>query len=288
MNLRRTFLALGAMILGVGFFGASPASAAQTYFPAANSPCKVYTLAGSTWPTNGHFFLCDGTTSPTGTASVVMNTARNAHASLRGKLDAEKVDVFVFPSPVEVAAYVDFQHSIPLTGLQADDYGATWPSQGQLHPYGAIVLMKKSLNGTVHTNTEMTRATAHELGHGLDMVYNFPSQQANFNNLLAVDIVDFNKVTNPPPNFAGFSSTCLSKPKNMDKLLCHEQNLQAGSVKELFADLYASYQAGTGTLPPEVGVLLQNYFTLGSSQPQVKKYRSRQYVIDLATGARQP
>ncbi len=216
-----------------------------------------------------------------------MNNAKNAHASLRGKLDAASVDVFVFNDPIAVNGYLDFHNAIPLTGLQADDYGATWSTQGQDHVHGAIVLMKKSLNGTVHTNTEMARATAHELGHGLDMVYNFPSGQSNFGSLLTADIADFNKVTNPAPNFAGFSSTCLSKPKNMDKLLCHEQN-SSGDVKELFADLYASYQAGTGTLPPQVGVLMQNYFTMGSSQPQVNKYRSRQYVIDLATGARQP
>ena len=287
MNIKRGFFALAAMILGVGFFGASSAYATQTYFPGNNTGCKGYTQAGADWPLNGHFFLCDGTTSPTGTANNVKTTASAVHSSMKAKFDAQGVDVFVFKDAVAVNSYLDFRHAIPVTGLRADDYGATWPSQGQDHPHAAIVLMKQSIGGTVYTSTDVARATAHELGHGLDLVYNFPSQQANFNSLLAADIVDFNKVTNPAPNFAGLSATCLSKPKNMDKLLCHEQNT-SGNVKELFADLYASYQPGTGTLPPEVGSLLKNYFTKGSGQPQVNKYRSRQYVIDLATGARQP
>jgi len=284
MNLRKTFLALGAMILGVGFFGASPASAHQTYFPGNNTGCKVYTQAGASWPLNGHFFLCDGTTSPTGTANNVKISASATEASLKAKLDAEKVDVFVFKDAVAVNSYIDFHNAIPFTGLKADDYGATWPSQGQDHPAPAIVVMKQSLAGVPYTTTDVGRTTDHEIGHAMDIVYGFPSGKANFNALLAVDIVDFNQV--PNVNWAGLPSpSCTSKIKNMDKLLCWEQN-NSGDVKEFFADLYASTKGGT--IPPQVGSRMGSYFTKGSGSPQVNKYRSRQYVIDLAAGLRQP
>lgn len=281
MKIKKLVIALAA-IIGLSGFISTSAEAAQTYFPPVSSPCKVKIESGTpTWPMNGHFFQCIGTA----TNGTVRNTATNVNPILKQKLDAAGVDVFVFENAAGVNGYIDFQaHVIPFTGIQVDDFGVTWPEQNPYHPKPLIVVMTKNIAGTAYTPTELAKATAHETGHAMDIILGYPSQGTTFQNMLAVDFTDFDQITNV--SWAGLPSGCTSKPKNSAKLLCWEQNnatTPQALQKEFFADLYASYQPGTGTLPSQVGVKMGTYFTLNSGQPQVAKLRTRQFVINLAT-----
>ena len=108
MNLRKTFFALGAMILGVGFFGASPAQATPHYVP--HAPCIDWNSPLTDWPTastgNTHFFICDGSyqnhLNPSGISiSGVRNAGMAQSAVVKTKLLNANYDLFVFKSPAD-------------------------------------------------------------------------------------------------------------------------------------------------------------------------------------------
>jgi hypothetical protein len=286
MNLKRGFLALAAMILGVGFFGASPA---QAYTP--QFPCVSFNSPGTSWPTNGHFFICDGTgpgtgLGPSSQAIAVRNAANSTRTNAKTKLNNAGVDVFVFISPDgpnQYNSYPDFPTHSPVgLGIR----GFTINTQGTGHPTPAIAVYAKGcFSGCPgYTDLDIQRATNHEIGHALDIVLGRPSQGAAYRNKLNQDFIDFDAVIGPV-NFSGIPPSC-NVGSNSQKLKCwFGYNVPPYSTnplelsKEFFAEEYAA-GASNGTLPPQAGTILKNYFKTGGMPPSTRA-RSYTHVQDL-------
>lgn len=284
MNLRRTFLALGAMILGVGFFGASQA---QAYTP--KPPCVAFTSPGTSWPTNGHFFICDGTGPGTGLppsagALAARDAANATNSTLKAKFVANQVDVFVWFSPDGAGqhnSYPDFLYSSPVGGVR----GFTVNTQGPYHIKPVVSIFARPTFGSApFSSTDVFRATAHEIGHMMDIVNGRPSQASTFQNMLQTDFNDFDAYTGSI-NWSGLPPTCTGS--NSAKLKCWFQyNVPPFSTnfndlaREFFAEEYAC--SVTATIPPQAGTVLRSYFSTGQMPPNTR-VRSRSYVKDMIT-----
>lgn len=285
MNLKRAFIALGAMLLGVGFFGAFPQQA-LAYTP--KPPCVPFNSPGTSWPTNGHFFICDGTYQSGIPASAEALSARqaanNTVAALKTKLLAAEVDVFFFYKPEDANVYPDFIYAAP---VGADSRGFTTNTQGPYHIKPAILIFAKGCAAPyvppfggcpVYVGQDIIRSTNHEIGHAMDIVMGRPSLLSPYQNMLAQDFADFDAITYTFP----VANPCTTGT-NSQKLICwfqHQTSDPNELAKEFFAEEYAAGASG-GTLPAQAGTVLKNYFKTGGMPPSATQ-RSYTRVQDLA------
>ncbi len=289
MNIQRGFFALAAMILGIGFLGAFPQQA-QAYTP--KSPCVAFNSPGTSWPTNGHFFICDGTgpgtgLSPSAAATAARDAASATNSALKAKFNnaTNQTDVFVWFSPDGVGqhnSYPDFLYTSPVgPGVR----GFTVSNQGPYHIKPVISIFARPAFGSApYSSTDVFRATAHEIGHMMDIVNGRPSQASTFQNMLQTDFNDFD-VSQRSVNWSGLPTTCTGSKS--DKLKCWFQyNKPPYSTnfnelaREFFAEEYAC--SVTATIPPEPGVILRSYLSTGQILPS-NRVRSRSYVNDMIT-----
>lgn len=280
MNIRKTFLALGAMILGVGFFGASPASASH-YTP--HTPCIAWGVASTQWPTattgDTHFFICDGSyqnqmnPSPI-SISGVRNAGQNQSAVVKTKLLNAGYDLFVFKSPADYNAYTGKNvpagaGSLTTTNMSAD------------HPGPAIAIFEEFCTNpptgcTSQNYLDTARLVNHEVGHAVDNIMGMPSLlqgPGKFVTQFDLDRQQFNTLTNV--NWTGLPGTGnvpgnCNIGQNFDKLKCwlnvtySDTNPQF--YREFWAHCYAASQT-SGGYPPQPHTILKNYFKTGGMAP---------------------
>ncbi len=286
MNIRRGFLALAAMILGVGFLGASPAQATPHYVPAA--PCIEWNVASTTWPTadagDTHFFICDGSyqnhMNPSSQAIAVRNQAQAQAAVIRTKMKSVHTDVFVWMSPETYNAY-PHTASDALAPVGNGTYGITVHPMGPGHPTASINIFRRGCLACVdYPSLDLQRTLNHELGHALDIYHLKPSQGATYGNMLTVDFNDFDMVQNV--NWSGLPGNCNSG-SNSHKLKCwFQHDFPNGNLtlqKEFFAEEFAA-GVNNSTIPPQAATILRSYFSTGN-MPPANRVRSYSWVKTL-------
>ncbi len=264
MNIRKAVIAIGAMLLSFGFFGASPALA---YTP--KSPCVAWHGFTGAWPTINNFFVCDGTgafgvtiSAPALAAATQANATRQ---TLNGKLATGLYDLFYFDNPEDASntSYPDFATSVPEIGNGVR--GFTISTQGAKHLPPVVMIFGRgcrSVNCPYYASDDIKRATNHEVGHALDILKGIPSAQTTWRTKFNADSATYDTRTF---TWTGLPTGCTSQPTNTFKLACWfgmdktKFSNQAYLSKEFFAEEYACKAAG-GTLPPQAGIALCTYF----------------------------
>lgn len=265
-------LLAAASLAFIGFASLMMASPAMAYTPKA--PCVKFPAAPvSTWPGNGHFFICNGIAGdPLGSISYAQANA--VPTNLKTKFNAQGTDVFVFKNVSNYDAYPDFATVVPaVVGIRR---GYSISTQGPNHP-GAVIAIFSVPSG----NDYMARVTNHELGHGLDFATGNEGTSFGsiWSNRLAQDFVDFDAPATGHPNFPGFTFICNLYTKNSEKLLCMQQNNNPFKREEMFAEEFATLMP-QGSVFKEAGAVIGNYFRqLGTLKPS--RLRSRDRIIDL-------
>ncbi len=257
MNLKRAFVALGAMILGVGFFGASPAFATCTtpvHHPTTQQPTASY----STYPENGFMWRCGASVASTD-ANVVKNAANSATASptsvtpppqpyIRyllsgnpGGTAGPTVDVYAMESWTDAKTYFNLS-AVPPPGTTPIGYTIK-PNESSVHPGIAVLVFNA---GNDHTKN--TRTTNHEIGHAVDLVLGQPSGNilSQFRTKLSADFTAFD-APGHVVNWSNYGGT--AKPgggtcsgSNSAIMTCKWPN--DTSAYELFANAYGVNTAG--------------------------------------------
>lgn len=281
MNIRRGFLALAAMILGVGFLGASPAKATPHYTPVA--PCIDWNVASTVWAAanagDTHFFICDGSyqnhSNPSAFAiSGVRNATQAQSAVVRQKMLNNHVDVFVWKDHNAMNAYAG--------GNRADAtmYGLTTEimTPGS-HPGMAIHIFEKDCPApkpsgcTSLDYTFASRAVNHEVGHAVDLVSGNPSLMTGpgkFKTQFELDAQAFNALNPNTINWSGLPSGCASAGSNFLKLACWLNVPYAVGNDERYREYFAHCYSGkraSGGHPVQAVSLLNNYFSTGGMAP---------------------
>ncbi len=280
MNLKRAFLALGAMILGVGFFGASAAHATPHYTP--HAPCIDWAVSSTVWPAasagDTHFFICDGSyqnhSGPSAMAiSGVRNAAQNQSAVVRAKMMAHNVDVFVFTDPTAYNTYVGASaQQAPagvggLTAMTMQPVGHTGPAVSIFETY-----CPNPPTGCLSVHYLVaTKTVNHEIGHVIDNISGVPSLQTGtgkFKTQFDLDRTAFDNYAGSI-NWSGLPSHC-NVTGNFAKLKCWlDINFSIGSndfYKEFFAECYAGDQPGGG-YPSQPSAILSSFFSTGGMAP---------------------
>jgi hypothetical protein len=169
MNIRRAFLALGAMILGVGFFGASPAFAVIS---CAEAPKTI-----TEWPYNGSVNpvqYCGTATSAAG--EDVADALHGVHPTSYGQLENTAI-FYVFKDKGEFQTYWNEQNPNPPQGVVVPNPGDRSPAftnnlQSTGAPQYTIIFMRvKDADGNWMNNPDIQNATIHEAGHWLDYLW---------------------------------------------------------------------------------------------------------------------
>ena len=204
MNIRRAFLALGAMILGVGLLGASPAFAGQfgALPPEAHTDIVIVngiptpnTVTCRNWikpPSNdfpadtvGHYWVCSSTLHPTvvtSRADVAVNpvTALNTNAPLWSFLTTHNIVYYYFPTRDDAILFFSGKFpggvlgSGPGPTVNTDSRcGNTGSPPGSSFVYVQIYDECKynSLSGITEPNPNLGKTAAHETGHAFDFAY---------------------------------------------------------------------------------------------------------------------
>ena len=283
MNIKRTVFALGAMILGVGFFGASPAFAACTlppvFHPTTQQPASDY----DNWPQNGHMRYC-GTGA---NQNVIKNAANDATASgastptpqprIRWLFSGEggtagkpTVEVYAWNSLSDLNSFFGTSFANPPNGVIR---GVTLHAgQSVAHPEISVNIIASG------NNTTDTRTTNHEIGHALDEMLGDPSAQntpgskSNFNLNLDDDIASFNAIQNF--NWTNYGGTGGCTGSNFAIVQC-KWPADAGNSRELFATAYGVVSGGV--INTDIQSLWSSYFT-----------HSKDYMADLKKGLTAP
>lgn len=173
MNIRRGFLALAAMILGVGFLGAFPQQAqAQTITCA---PAYTHNPP-DLWPDDGWTQYC-GTATLTngrtmnGSYSNIQGQARNEmrRAPNRNFGDLNGVQFFIFGNPNEYQLWTGQQGRTYVAPL-GDDFAVTVFKAGTNIPDYSAVFM---VNGNGVTNTNITYRTGQQVGRSVDYLMGY-------------------------------------------------------------------------------------------------------------------
>ncbi len=203
MKIKKAVIALGAMLLGCGLFGASSAMAACTPKSFLTTP-----LPPTSWqqfPTNGHMYYCGASIQATD-ANVVKIAAAAATASgastptpqprIRyqvsgngGTAGAPTVDVYAWESLASMKLYFNLPNLQPPPGTLAAGYTLR-PGESTVHPGIAVNIFVT--DPLAHTFNQ--RVTNHEMGHAADLILGSPSVNPNsqFTAKLQLDINTIN------------------------------------------------------------------------------------------------
>lgn len=204
MNLRRTFLALGAMILGVGFFGASQAQAQVTTIPITKGGVTCNKVIGGSYPEDGHVFRC---TSSTQYNNEIQTRGRNimngswGTNNLKAKFQAAGVEFYAFEDAVAAQSFLLntvptpaqkqqwFNDFADLRGYSSDPAATTQRAIVVFKNYGVPGTYPPG--NTVSQNiTDFSHTIAHEMGHN----YDFLSKSALTGNVYPSFSTEFNRV----------------------------------------------------------------------------------------------
>lgn len=262
MNIRKAVIAIGAMLLSFGFFGASPALA---YTP--KSPCVAWHGFTGAWPTINNFFVCDGTgafgvtiSAPALAAATQANATRQ---TLNGKLATGLYDLFYFDNPEDANGYTDFATDVPEIGPGVR--GFTISTQGTNHLPPVLMVFGRGCRAPscqYYPTLDVKRATNHEVGHALDILKGTPSAQNTWRTKFNTDSAAYDLL---PLTWQGLPSSCTSQPTNTLKLACWfgmdktKFGNQTYLSKEFFAEEYAC-KASNGTVPIQASIALCNSF----------------------------
>lgn len=186
----RALLALGAMILGVGFFGASPAIAAVTEVETTVNNIKCYQRVGGTYPENGLFWYCRdlaiAETHPDHGIAVV-NRAKGVNGQKGGFYATKGVKFAVHQSVITWAKYNNFS---PTTAYNDHlNHDSFYDPNNNV-----VVVFERRASGTYPQTTDVfsfeDHNTRHEMGHAYDHLKvpgSLRSAQAQFDDLANKD-----------------------------------------------------------------------------------------------------
>ena len=193
MNLKRSFLALVALILGVGIFGAVPQQAhAQTY---GNVTCTVYTNTIMSFP-HGKLWNC----SPSANVNTVAAVLGGIGSDAKSKLDASDGEFYIFENYADWNDYCsNSAGAFPCaSGVTSDVSGWTYTSSSSVPT--SLLFYEFAWAGSVALS-DLSATTAHEAGHQLDPLYGptLSASEASASSLytskLAKDWTNFNALT---------------------------------------------------------------------------------------------
>lgn len=295
MNIKRAFIALGAILFSGFLAGFSQQAQATPHYTPASPDCIAWNVASTSWPTGPtgdvHYFICDGSYQNFLNPSIISITMRDHvlakhSAVVRSKLAAAHVGLFLF---AEDWQYNQYPHT-HISNFLEHGWSGTAPSLSGptgAHPWPAIVILESyCLNPpTGCTNSDYSfnqKLVNHEIGHAIDMTQGSPSQSSSFTTRLDQDIIDFNLLTNI--NWGGIPATC-TQTVNFDKLKCWlaiPTTYTTAEVRaEFFAECYASTKFG-GTHPAGASTIVANYFRTGGPMAPSSRQRSCSYANDFA------
>ncbi len=204
MNIKQKILALGALLLGVGFFGASPAFAAEGYIAAINLGgtgvmCEPR-VGGTLWPVNGttgansKFYYC-GTSTAANRGFSVYNPLKgisNVEPSIGTLMTTNTVRVYVFDSPLQYAQ-ASGQNPVTVWNAQVSKPAfSLFTALGD--PENAIIVYENVPDTAAgypavkpQPTTLQNHDSRHETGHHFDRYNGMLSNSATFNNLYPDD-----------------------------------------------------------------------------------------------------
>lgn len=293
MNIKRAFIALGAMLLSVGSLVAFPQQAQATpHYTPASPDCIAWNLASTTWPQGPtgdvHFFICDGSyvgfANPSPVSIAIRDAGSNQQTTVvKNKLAAAHVGLFVFAFDWQYNQYPHTQ----IGSILENGYAGTTPSMsgaGGAHPWPAIIILESRCvtppSGCTNAQyLDYKRIVNHEVGHALDIISGYPSQSSSFTTRLDQDIIDFNLKTNV--SWGGTNPNCNAITPNFARLKCAlniPSTYTTAQVRsEIWADCYGSDQPN-GTYPGPASVVLSTNFRTGGATPPSTRQRSCTYV----------
>lgn len=173
MKLKRGFLALAAMILGVGFLGASPAFALATP-PAPPAGCTQVTAGTAVWPKGAHSYYCGSASAANGALmQAPLNTASNMGKSFTemknlagGAVAWNRGNFYLFKNVTEYTAALP---GWPIPSAGSPGFTASDNSPGYLVPLFTVIF-EEIAPGV--PNKFIGNVSAHELGHWMDSLEN--------------------------------------------------------------------------------------------------------------------
>jgi hypothetical protein len=279
MNIRRGFLALAAMILGVGL--ASSAQAQVTTVPVTQGGVTCQKVIGGTYPEDGHIYQCTSSSSynldiqnrPRNIMNGTWGTNAKPGQDMKEKFAGAPVDFYAFENAVDAEAFLA-NAGIPNAATKLA-YFNKWAGSGgwSLDPavtsHRAVIAVKnRGVTGnyptTVSQNpTDFSHTIVHEMGHNFDFLSKssltgnvYPSWSVEFDRVAQIDDAWLFTQTHsdPPPNdYATFKDDYgywLNKDPNK-------------KWAELFAEQFAKRIHGTAGSQPAQGAdsVIQAYYT---------------------------
>jgi len=247
MNLKRGFLALAAMILSVGFFGASQAQAQVSTIPVTRGGITCYKVVGGTYPEDGHMFRCSSVANynnelqarPKNVMNGSWGTNSEPGLDMKERFAAAGVEFYVFDDAWQYKRFLDNVSSPTASQL------STWFNQFKdlrgysvdptQNPQRAVVVFKNYFisgtyppgNSASQSMTDFSHTIVHEMGHNYDF--------------LATDLTG-----GVYPSF----SAEFNRVANLDRAYFLANDPNAGA-HDFTAGYYFKYNSGNGTTPPD-------------------------------------
>ncbi|MCC7529448.1 MAG: hypothetical protein IT342_13070 [Candidatus Melainabacteria bacterium] len=266
MNIKRAVLALGAMILGVGFIGASPAFAVCTPPPVFHPTTQYPAGDWVHWPTNGHMRMC-GTIATTD-ANTIKNTAVSATSSgVSTPAPQPRIRYTVGGTGTKVVEVYAWEY-YPNGWNDMKAYFGVNP----VPPPGTVLGYTFEPNANtiavnIFNNANVGRVTNHEIGHAVDRILGLPSSTPGsvYLQKLALDKALFNaKPITVFNNYGGLSTACAMEADNYKRMECTWTS-NAKPEYELYASAYGA-RVPLGVQPVDLMKLLNTEF------PNVRAY----------------
>jgi len=286
MNIRRSFLALAAMILGVGFLGASAAQANHISAPAFGTKSETFGgVTCKTWfmnePTHSypaddtHYWVCGMTTANASRINRIPMTVRRIGTFLTSRptfIKDHNVKYYFFRNRAEATAFANGKFGILAGAL--NNTTARCGVTAKLAVSGDIYSFIYDTCSYVPTppltaqNPDLNKVTAHETGHAFDFAVGKdngnpgPSQTAGFRALANGDISVLT-----PANWSTMTATQKQSyvcgvfgsllPSDLEKDLAVPSNqvCQGGNLQAPYV----------GKTPTEIARIRAPYFVLGGS-----------------------
>lgn len=168
MNIRRTFLALGAMILGVGFLGAFPQQAQAV---TCTDYRQINPAASTVYPNDGHYFVC-GTFTPVA-MSKVLQGPQGLPSNIRTLLHDQGVTYYFFANRADNNTYMSgtLPYSLdPMFQTSTARCANTYYSANSLigRPIAVSIFNTCQFASSAPINPNLQGITLHETGHAFD------------------------------------------------------------------------------------------------------------------------
>jgi hypothetical protein len=189
MNIKR-LLALGAMILGVGFFGASTAQAQVSTIPITRGGITCQKVVGGTYPEDGHIFRCTGITQfdneiqnrPRNVMNGTWGTNANAGLDMKERFAAAGVEFYSFNDAIESQRFL-LNIAVPTNAQKQTWFNqfagkSAYSSDPADTAQRAVVAFRLvGVTGTYPPGnttsvniTDFSHNVAHEMGHNYDFL----------------------------------------------------------------------------------------------------------------------